>query len=106
MTLYRYQLQDSKVGILVALDDYFDDNDILGLGWIFECKLDAANIDMDNTISYFTQEGNRKFHKAINRIIKRFESIGVKIEKLEINYEDIKDNVVYSDKLQVVCLRK
>lgn len=103
MTLYRYQLKESKEGILVSLDDYFDADDIFTLAWIFECKLDAANIDMSKTISYFTQKGNRKFHKAVSKIVKSFEAIGVEVEKVEIDFEDVKDSVAYMDNLQVIC---
>lgn len=103
MTLYRYQLKESKEGILVSLDDYFDADTIFMLSWIFECKLDAAGIDMIDTISYFTQKGNRKFHKAVSKIVQAFEEKGVVVERVEKDFNEVRDRVVYQDSLQVIC---
>lgn len=105
MELYRYQLKSTKEGILVSLDDYFSAEEIFDLAWIFECKLDHPGINMSDTISFFTQEGNRKFKKAVSKIISRFNDIGIEVEEIRLKIEDVKENILYKDKLQVICLR-
>lgn len=103
MILYRYQLKNG-LGILTALDEYFGLDEALDLSWIFEDKLALPDIDMRNTISYFTEAGNRKFHKAITKILNRFEQSGIKTEKIQVELSDL-HNVIYTDNLQVVCKR-
>ena len=101
--LYRYEIQskDKLVGILTGLDDFFTVDEILSLGWFFEVKLNAPDIDMCNTKSYFTEKGNRKFRKAIRNISKLAELKGLRVVCTNINKEDL-DNIVYEDVNQVI----
>lgn len=101
--LYRYEIQseNNSVGILTGLDEYFTVDEIWSLGWFFEVKLNAPDIDMCNTKSYFTEKGNRKFRKAIRNISKLSESKGLKVVCITVNREDL-DNIVYEDVNQVI----
>lgn len=67
---YRYEFKkdDYSVGVLTGLDDFFTVEEICELCWIFERDLKCPSVDMENTISFFTEKGNRKFRKAIRKI--------------------------------------
>ena len=102
MKVFRYEVIDNGVhkGFLTALDDYFDTDDILKLCWFFEDKLPAPDVNMKNTISYFTEKGNRTFNKAIKQAKKAFIDKGLEFT-CEVKEVDI-NNVIYHDKYQVI----
>ena len=102
MKVFRYEVidKDKRQGFLTALDDYFDTDDILKLCWFFEDKLPAPDVNMKNTISYFTEKGNRTFNKAIKQAKKAFIDKGLEFVCM---IDDISsDKVIYQDKYQVI----
>lgn len=103
MKLYRYEFSDKnkRVGILVGLDDYFDEEEIWDLSAIFEDELKAPDIEMLGTKSYFTEKGNRKFKKSIRRIHKAAKEKGIDVINIVKDISEI-GNIVYSDNYQVV----
>ena len=100
---YEYDIEGEYKGILVGLDDIFDDtNELLSAAFVFERYLPEPNIEsMINTKSYFTEKGNRKFSKAIRTIKKISENHGIKVITIIKDYNDL-ENIVYEDKYQVV----
>lgn len=103
MKLYRYTFKkdDYSIGILTGLDDFFNIDEICECCWFFEEKLKGPDCDLENTKSYFTEKGNRKFNKAIKKIKKLAESKNIEficeiLENFDIN------NVVYQDENQVI----
>lgn len=111
---YRYEIESGgeypHTGILCGLDDLFDDfNDKLfkAIGY-FEDSLKAPKGFGSNgniTKCYFTNQGNKKFKKAIRIIKKEINKIGINIIKLSLD-ETIVDTVYYRDKYQVVIDEK
>ena len=102
MKVFRYEVidKDKRQGFLTALDDYFDTDDILRLCWFFEDKLPSPDVNMKNTVSYFTEKGNRTFNKAIKQAKKAFIDKGLEFICL---IDDISsDKVIYQDKYQVI----
>ena len=106
MTLYRYEFSKNgnNIGFLTGLDDYFSEEEIWSVCWIFEAKLDCPNFSMENTKSYFTADGNRKFRKAIRKIQKIAESKNIDFVCIQIEKEDIEDLILYEDINQVIIL--
>ena len=100
MRVYRYTVEGH--GFLTAADEYFDIQDIFCIDWIFTAKLPQPKINMNNTISYFTERGNKTFHKAIKAYKKLYKNKGVEMicTISEINEEDI----LYQDIYQVVLI--
>lgn len=71
---------------------------------IFEDELPGAECNMKDTLSYFTQKGNRKFSKAIRALTKDIESRGRTVVRIEI--PEIDDSkILYRDRYQVVIKR-
>ena len=105
MQLYRYEFQkDNKnIGILTGLDNFFNEDEILSVCGIFEMDLDAPNIDMTNTRSWFTEKGNRKFRKMIRKIKKIAEEKNINVICINIDEENLK-NIIYEDIYQVIEL--
>ena len=105
MQLYRYEFQkDNKnIGILTGLDNFFNEDEILSVCGIFEMDLDAPNIDMTNTRSWFTEKGNRKFRKMIRKIKKIAEEKNINVICINIDKENLK-NIIYEDIYQVIEL--
>ena len=105
MQLYRYEFQkDNKnIGILTGLDNFFKEDEILSVCGIFEMDLDAPNIDMTNTRSWFTEKGNRKFRKMIRKIKKIAEEKNINVICINIDKENLK-NIIYEDIYQVIEL--
>lgn len=101
--MYRYEFSkdNKRVGILVGLDDYFTDDEILSVCWFFETHLDCPNVDMTNTKSYFTDKGNRKFRKKIREIKKIANSKGINVICEHIEEGSLSD-IVYCDVNQIV----
>ncbi len=101
--VYRYEFEKNGVrtGILTGLDDYFSGNEILGLCWIFEMKLKAPDIPMDNTRSYFTEKGHKTFRKAIRNIKKIAAEKNINVI-CEIKHEKELTNILYKDERQVI----
>ena len=105
MKVYRYEVVDNDIrqGFLTAFDDYFDDDTIFELCWFFEHKLPDPDINMQNTISYFTEKGNRTFNKAIKAAKKEFIKRGLEFICI---IDDINpDDIIYQDKYQVIISR-
>lgn len=103
MQLYRYEFRknDKSIGILTGLDDFFTDDEIFSVCGIFEMKLDAPDIDMSNTKSWFTEKGNRKFRKMIRKIKKIAEEKNIEVVCKLCNKEDLKE-ILYEDIYQVI----
>lgn len=100
---YRYEFikDNSRVGILTGLDEYFTIDEICSVCGIFEMSLKAPNIDMSNTKSYFTEKGNRKFRKMIRNIKKIAETKGIITECI---IEENLENIIYNDDYQTIIL--
>lgn len=103
----RYTIFDKeknyKCGFLSCLEEYFDIDKVFELGWIFEDKLNYPNnMDMSDTVSYFTEKGNRAFHKIIKKCQAEYEKLGIDFhrEVKELSEEDI----LYKDEYQIICL--
>ena len=107
MKLYRYEFQkdNKKIGILTGLDDYFTDDEIFSVCGIFEMRLDEPSISMQDTKSYFTEKGNRKFRKAIRKIQKIAESKNIEVICEQIDKENLED-ILYEDIYQVIILQQ
>ena len=105
MLLYRYEFvkDDYRIGFLTGLDDFFNDDEVLSLGWVFEKDLPCPNFNMENTKSYFTEKGNRKFRKKIREIQKLAENKGIVFDIIMKKEEEVSD-ILYSDNYQVVVL--
>lgn len=108
---YRYECimkdqPDIHQGILTIIDDIFPDRDILYYGWPFERYLHAADCTMSDTISYFTEKGNRKLNKAIRALCKAIEATGKATTRKIILDKLDESMVLYRDKYQVVLLRE
>ena len=103
--LYRYEFvkDNYRIGFLTGLDDFFDELEVFSLSWVFERDLNCPDFNMENTKSYFTEKGNRKFRKKIREIQKLAESKGIVFDIIIRKEEEISD-VLYSDNYQVVVL--
>lgn len=109
MELYRYVVLSDKeehqsfsgYGIMTALDYIFDEDTIIDLTAILLDRLPDPDCNMDNTCSYFTKKGNRKFNKAIRSIKKALVDKGFKVITVYEDYENL--NVIYEDQYQVVA---
>ena len=100
---YRYEIvsNDQRVGLLTGLDDLFTEREVWSLIGPFELYLPGPDVSMSDTRSYFTDDGNRKFRKAIRRIIKRVLDKGLHVD---IITKDTLDDILYEDKYQAVVL--
>ena len=105
MTGYRYFIKTdtTEIGFLCDLESYFSENEFFNLAAIFEDELDAPDIDMRNTISFFTQKGNRKFHKAIKKCQTAYEQLGIQFVRIEKEINE--SEIVYQDKYQIILRR-
>lgn len=113
MKLYRYEVVTSlcppHTGILVALDYLYpkeEDTDIiLRLCAFFEDNLPhpGYEIDVSNTMSFFTGKGNRKFNKAIKNIKKTFNVKRVKVVCIQTELDRV--SPLYQDEYQVIIDR-
>lgn len=103
MQLYRYEFQkDNKnIGILTGLDNFFNEDEILSVCGIFEMDLDAPNIDMTNTRSWFTEKGNRKFRKMIRKIKKIAETKNIEVICKTIDINNL-NKILYKDIYQII----
>ena len=109
MELYRYVVYSDKeehqhfsgYGILTSLDYIFDEDTIIYLTAVLLDDLPDPDVNMDNTVSYFTKKGNRKFNKAIRKIKKALIDKGFQVLTVYEDYENL--NVIYEDKYQVVA---
>lgn len=119
MKIYRYYYEEipdyfEKAGFLIRIDEILSfiispklEDELLKLIAIFEDELDAPdyNIYKNNpsAVSYFTQKGNRKFHKAINNI-KTYLFEKCQQEMICITKEISKDDerILYIDDYQLI----
>lgn len=108
---YRYWSPEHNHGIFLTLEEFLEtkikDKDeivsaMLQFTAIFEDKLPLPN---PMGICYFTEKGNRKFRKAITKIVKYLEENGIKI--ICDTFEDISDKtIVYTDRYQIALALK
>ena len=103
ITGYCYEIVDGdkRQVFLTALDDYFNIDEIFNLCWFFEDHMKRPELPMDDTLSYFTKRGNRKFHKAILAAKKAYEEKGVKFEFVQREIKE--EEVMYKDDFQIIC---
>lgn len=108
---YRYECivpgSTSKLnpGILTIVDEIFTDRQIWQYAMPFEIWLDGPTCTMSNTISYFTEKGNRKMNKAIRALCRAIDATGkAKTQCVTVKELDV-DNILYQDKYQVILLR-
>jgi len=112
---YRYECQTpdgTRMGILTAIDDIFTfahtedeaTTKIFLYGWPFEKYLEAPTCTMSDTISYFTEKGNRKLNKAIRNLRNAIESEGFATYRITLPSID-EDMILYQDEYQIVLLR-
>lgn len=106
MTLYRYEFSKNgnSIGFLTGLDDYFTEDEIFKVCGIFEVSLNCPDINMDNTKSWFTEKGNRKFKKMIRKIQKIAEEKDIEFVCRKTEKETVKDLILYEDTYQVIIL--
>lgn len=115
---FRYEFapkegrRDRHIGILTGVDIFEEElrkrnSCIIFLTFPFEEFLKRPDIDdMSSTISYFTQKGNRKLHKAITRLCKAIEATGIAhVRCITLNDLD-EERILYRDEYQVVLLRE
>ena len=100
MRVYRYTVEGK--GFLTALDDYFKVEELLPLCWVFEVKLPCPAISMSDTSSYFTERGNKTFHKAIKKAREAYAQKGIKLECITTDIDD--EDILYKDAYQIVTL--
>lgn len=104
---YRYEYESGctrdHTGILVGLDDIFDENEALNLSWYFDMYLERPFDVLNGTVSYFTEKGNRKFNKAIRKIKKAALEKGINIVRLESDGSDLE--IFYKDEYQIVAAK-
>lgn len=109
MELYRYVVISDKkehehfsgYGILTSLDYIFDEDTIIDLTHIFLDELPDPDCNMNDTCSYFTKKGNRKFNKAIRNLRKALQDKGFHVIVVYEDYENL--NIIYEDRYQVVA---
>lgn len=119
MKIYRYYYEAipdyfEKAGFLIRIDEILSliiypklEDELLKLVAIFEDELDAPDSEIykrnPTAVSYFTQKGNRKFHKAINDI-KTYLFENYHQEMICITKEISKDDerILYIDNYQLV----
>ena len=104
---YRYHSPDYNCGIFVALETFLEsmivdrkeiDRLCLEFTAIFEDELPLPD---PRGICYFTEKGNRKFHKAIIKMSNYLKRNGVNI--VCDTLKDVSDKtVLYMDKYQIV----
>lgn len=71
----------------------------------FEDHLPGPDCDMTNTESWFTQKGNRKFHKAIKELVDSIVDRG-NFKVIRLSAEELDESrILYRDPYQVI-LRK
>ena len=102
---YRYCLRrkdGSEVGFLSNIEEFFGDDLGIRLAWFFEFKLPypASVPDMSGTKSYFTQKGNRTFHKALGQVKEAAGKAGIPFIRYEVDLPN--EAVIYADKYQVI----
>ena len=105
MRAYRYCLRcgdGSEVGFLSNIEEFFGDDLGLSLAGFFELRLPypVSVADMSGTKSYFTQKGNRTFHKALMRVKKEADKAGIPFVRYEVDLPN--DTIIYKDAYQVV----
>lgn len=112
MAYYRYEFipkngdKDKHLGILTELEAIFDDLwGVPGWGYI-EDGLKAPDCDMENTISYFTEKGNRRFRKGLRELCKAINNSGKgTTERIVIETID-PETILYKDQYQVILRRQ
>lgn len=104
---YRYEYESGcskpHTGILIGLDDIFDEDEAFRLSFYFDMHLERPFDILHNTVSYFTEKGNRKFNKAIREIKKAALGKGINIIRLESDGSDL--DIIYRDEYQIVAIR-
>lgn len=105
MRAYRYCLgrsDGSEVGFLSNIEGFFGDDLGMSLAFPFERRLPypVSVTDMSGTKSYFTQNGNKAFSKALGRVRTECEKAGIPFICHEIDLPN--DAVIYEDKYQVI----
>lgn len=101
--LYRYEFKHNQVGIFIGMDDIFDPETAFGLSAFFDDELKRPCENLENTISYFTEKGNRKFSKALRKIKKASVEKGYEVIKVEKEENELE--ILYKDKYQVLAKR-
>ena len=101
--VYRYEFvkDDFRIGILTGLDYYFTMDEIFEVCCIFEMALKCPPIDMRNSKSFFTDNGNRKFRKGIRKIKNIAATKGIVVECIIKDMSELKD-ILYSDNYQII----
>ena len=103
---YRYEYESGcsrpHTGILVGLDDIFDEDEAFRLSWYFDRYLERPFDILHGTISYFTEKGNRKFNKAIREIKKAALNKSINVIRLESDGSNLE--IVYRDEYQIVAI--
>lgn len=104
---YRYEYESGcskpHTGILVGLDDIFNENEAFRLSWYFDRYLERPFDILHGTVSYFTEKGNRKFNKTIREIKKAALEKGINIIRLESDGSDLE--IMYRDEYQIVAIK-
>ena len=101
---YRYEFElNNNIGILIGLDDIFDEDKALELSLYFDLNLSRPTESLEGTISYFTEKGNRKFNKAIKRIKKAALEKNVNVIRIESDGSNL--DILYEDEYQILAIR-
>lgn len=113
---YRYEVQEGfdypHYGIFMAIQDILNEYESLRFTAIFEDELNAPPdwyfkdklIDFNSEFCFFTQKGNRKFSKAIKKIINALENKGYKVSRILLNENNA--DILYIDKYQAIIKPK
>ena len=104
----RYEVPDMAEGIFGALEDILMDSDdditlLLRLTGYFEGKLTAPSRESlyAGGLCWFTQKGNRRFHKGIVSMVKELEARGYHVRRRVLPTVD-ESYILYQDKYQAV----
>ena len=107
---FRYEVPKLNQGIFGAIEDILDLNNEEELDLLFELvayfedNLKAPDINMEDTESWFTQKGNRKFKKSIKKIINALKERNYSVSCIQ---KELNENeILYKDEYQIIISRK
>ena len=101
--LYRYEFAHNNRGMLTELDELFGEDKAWELSFYFDIHLERPVADLKETISFFTEKGNRKFSKAIRKIKNYASEKGYEVIRIEKEEKEL--DILYKDEYQVLALR-
>lgn len=110
MILSRYECQDASeahMGVCTAVEEVEIDllHPSMRVLMMMEYAMDLPDINMKNTISFFTNKGRSKFRKGMRELAQTFHEIGHTVNLYELDPSGLDDYILYRDPLQIVFQR-